>query len=67
MKELTKQQAIEAMREGKKITHRYFSPEEYITIKDNKIVTEEGYRCSQMEFWAYRTSKEFETGWYLFE
>lgn len=30
---MTKQEAIQAMREGKKVTHRYFSSDEWMGIK----------------------------------
>ena len=35
---MTKQEAIQAMREGKKVTHRWFSPNEWMTIKAGNVL-----------------------------
>lgn len=44
--EMTKQEAITAMREGKKVTHRYFSSNEWMTFdNDGKILLEDGVKC----------------------
>jgi len=51
---MNKQEAIEAMKAGKKVTHRYFSSDEWMTIKDGKIETEEGYLHNSIQFWSYR-------------
>ena len=51
-KEFTKEEAIEMMRKGIKMTHRYFDSEEWITIDENdKIETEDGYKVHQKIFW----------------
>ena len=63
---MTKQEAIKAMREGKKVTHRYFAADEWITIIGGKIFTEDGCSCSQEEFWHYRLTPSFEEDWELF-
>ena len=61
---MTKSEAIEAMKSGAKLTHTYFTPKEWVTMKGNHtIITEEGYRMSNNEFWAYRTGESFENGW----
>lgn len=63
---MTKEEAIAAMREGKKVAHRYFSPDEWITMKAGKIETEEGYRVVPAEFWNYREQKEWQSDWVLY-
>lgn len=60
---MTKVEAIRLMEQGKKVTHRYFSPNEFATIKDGQIVTEEGYSVPMKEFWAYRNVDGWNDGW----
>jgi hypothetical protein len=64
---MTKQEAITAMKSGKKVTHRYFSSSEWITMEGGQIQTEEGYKFSPYEFWADRSYPAFESDWSLFE
>lgn len=64
---LTKVQAIEAMKQGKKLKHRFFTEGEYITMDNNKINTEDGYLCTAQEFWAVRFSEAWHTGWYIID
>lgn len=64
---MTKQEAIKAMRAGKKLTHRHFTPNEFITIKLGRIVDENGYSFNANEFWSFRTAETFDTDWKLFE
>jgi hypothetical protein len=63
---MTKQEAIEAMKAGAKLTHRSFMQHEWITMEGNlTIVTEEGYAVSAVEFWKYRTYENFNDGWFI--
>jgi hypothetical protein len=64
---MTKQQAIEAMREGKKVTHTWFSPNEWMTMEGNKIVLEDGVKCYPFEFWPYRQDVSWNDGYEFFE
>lgn len=66
MEELTKEKAFELMNEGKKITHRYFSSDEWMTIKNGKIEFEDGCRCSFADFFHYRKGESWENGYTLF-
>jgi len=64
---MTKQEAITAMQRGEKVTHKYFSPDEWITINDYcQIEDESGYRHEQDSFWLDR-GEPFYSGWELFE
>lgn len=63
---LSKQEAIKAMQEGKKVTHRYFTPEEYVYMKDGEMFFEDGVSCSSMEFWSLKTDTAWETDWVIF-
>ena len=63
---MTKQEAIEAMKAGAKLTHPSFMQHEWITMEGSRtVITEEGYAISDKEFWAYRTGEYFETGWFI--
>ena len=62
---LTKQQAITAMREGKKLAHRYFGSDEW--VKSNQsgtiYILEDGVECPAHEFWKYRTDNDWNFDW----
>ena len=60
---MTKQEAIESMRSGKKVKHRFFDSDEWITIINDMIVTEEGYSFSSNEFWSLRETVQWENDW----
>lgn len=60
-------EAITAMREGKKVTHKYFSPEEWATQDKGEILLEDGVRCSPALFWMDRKTPMFDDGWELWK
>lgn len=61
---MTKDQAIVAMRSGKKVTHEYFSDGEWITMSGYMIVTEEGFEHPADEFWRHRQGSTWiDGGW----
>lgn len=62
---MNKQEAIEAMQAGKKVTWKYFSDDEWMTIENGKIVLEDGVRCSPDEFWR-STDEGWNDGYSLF-
>lgn len=62
-----KDQALKLMQQGIKITHDYFTSEEWMTIKKGKLVFEDGYTCTIEEFYKDRNGKGWETGYYLFK
>ncbi len=64
---MTKQEAIKAMSEGKKVTHRYFTSDEYMSMCNDMILLEDGVECSPNEFWKYRTGSAWDDGYELFE
>lgn len=64
---MTKLEAIDAMIAGQKVTHRYFSANEWITIENGKMLLEDGVRCSQTEFWRWRTDESWNDGYSLFK
>lgn len=55
------------MQEGKRITHRNFSPDEWMTMsKGGAILLEDGVRCSLSEFFRWRTGESWEDGYSLY-
>lgn len=67
MVKMTKEEAILLMRKGVKMTHTFFSPEEWVTIKDEKMLFEDGCTCSQTLFWKDRKLSGWESGWSKWE
>lgn len=66
---MTKQEAIEAMQQGKKVHHAYFTPSEYIHIVDGKLVDENDYSMDHegVNFWTDRQGIAWQTGWNIYE
>lgn len=65
---MTKNEAIQLMYQGKRLTHRFFAPDEWVTINAGDFIqTEEGYTVSQKTFWHIRPGKEWDTDWELFK
>jgi hypothetical protein len=63
---MKKAEALKMMAEGIKITHRYFSPGEWMTNEGNKIRLEDGVICSQNEFWRWRMTKDWDDGYEIY-
>lgn len=70
---MTKQEAIQAMKEGKKVTHRFFSRGEWVEMTGSKsasgddlISTEEGYSIPQFTFFSDRNLPQWENGWSIY-
>lgn len=64
---MTKEEALQAMHEGVKITHSHFTPNEFMTIDRGDILLEDGVRCSIQEFFRWRTGESWQDGYYLYE
>lgn len=62
---MNKKEAIQAMQEGKKITHKYFTPEEWMTMRKGMIVLEDRVVCTPEEFWKWRTAIGWDYGYKL--
>lgn len=52
---MTKQEAIDAMKQGKKVTHKNFTKNEWMTMEGWKMIFEDGNVCHSEEFWRWRT------------
>ena len=64
---MTRQEAVQAMANGEKITHESFSDQEWMTMENGKILLEDGVRCSPQEFWQWRQGESWETGYSRFK
>jgi len=60
---MNKLEAISAMMQGKKMTHCYFSYDEWVTIRGGHFVFEDGVQCSPALFWHDRTIPGWLNGW----
>lgn len=60
---MTKKEAILAMKLGERVTHEYFSHDEYIRMEENHIIDEKGGKLDPLRFWAYRTDTGYDFGW----
>ena len=63
---MNKQEAILAMQEGKKVVHRYFTPNKWMAIMDGMIVLEKGFVDRTEDFWRWRTDPVWNDGYELF-
>ena len=64
---MTKGEAIHAMYIGKKVRHKYFGPDEWMTIEKDLLVTEDGFKRLPFEFWRYRTDSVWDDGYEIVE
>lgn len=67
---MTKQDAKDAMKKGKKVSHRYFLPDEWMkSSSDGEIYTfEDGVTETCDEFWLRRNGvHQWDTDWQIVE
>lgn len=60
---MTKEEAIAAMNDGKKVKHRYFDKGEYIFIENGIMYDENGYVMRPGIFWQDRNGAEWQVDW----
>lgn len=63
---MTKDEAIFAAKRGEKVTHKTFSDGEWFGFSSGKMYFEDGMRCSEEEFWHYRSSEIWDCGYAIF-
>jgi hypothetical protein len=64
---MTKQEAIEALKKGERLTHLTFTEDEFIYIQDGKMFDETSMPIDENHFWNYRNSYIFDNGWSIFK
>jgi hypothetical protein len=63
---MTRFEAAQALKAGKKLTHKYFTPEEWVMgIDKGYYLLEDGVRCTAAEFWKWRQGDGFDNDWEL--
>lgn len=60
---MTRQQALDIMLQGKKVTHTYFVDNEYLHLVNGTITTEDGYNYTS-KFYEH---DYFKDGWSIYE
>ena len=60
---MTNFEAIEMMKAGKKVRHRYFDRDEWMTIENGIYVFEDRVKCPPYVFWHDRSGVEWLTDW----
>ena len=58
------QQAREALKQGHKVTHKYFTENEHLTYGEEGLQTEDGYGVN---WFNYKNNPDFEEGWEIKE
>ena len=67
-KNMTKDEAIQAMLKGEKVTHTTFTDEEWITMDGpREVKTEDGYTSNTALFWQHRNHPNFSKGWSIWK
>lgn len=65
---MTREEAKQALKEGHKITHTYFNPDEWVKQpKDHIIEDEQGFSISPTVFWYIRRGEHFADGWEIYQ
>lgn len=66
---MTKEEAISQMKAGKKLTHRYFTDDEWVKTDETGMIyiLEDGVECSPKEFWMWRTDEAWNSDWEIFK
>jgi hypothetical protein len=66
---MSKDEAIEQMKLGHKLTHRHFTNDEWIKTnqKGEVYIFEDGVEWPKYEFWLWRTDKSWESDWELYK
>ena len=72
---MTKQEAIKAMSEGRKVTHRYFDKDEYVKMREYGSVAKtdpsiywlsDKHQVTATMFWNDRSGEHWNEGWEIF-
>ena len=64
---MTKTEAIEAMKNGEKVTHTRFTSDEWMTIGiDGFIYLEDGVNCPINSFFMHRKDESWDDGYSIY-
>ena len=62
---MTRYEAKQAINEGQKVTHTYFTDEEFIgrSQENGQLIDENGIALNESDFWSLRAGASFDNGW----
>jgi hypothetical protein len=61
---MNKLEMMQAVKDGAKVTHPYFSPDEWMAKgSGGGVVFEDGVKCSWGKYWLYRQGIGMESNW----
>lgn len=64
---MSKDEALVALKQGKKITHVFFTSDEWMMQRlDGRYEFEDGNICDPTDFWTYRRHESWNKNWNLF-
>jgi len=63
---MTREEAYNAMKYGEKITHQYFSKDEYYEMKNSSIFAEDGVNHTAV-FWSEENNNFRADGWEIYK
>jgi hypothetical protein len=64
---MTKIEAIIAMRDGKKVRHKFFATDEWMMLTPSGLyLFEDGNVCPSLLFWQDRRGIEWNDNWFLY-
>lgn len=65
---MTKYEAKKALNKGQAITHRFFTPEEYLhrSPSNGQLLDEKGLHLNEEMVWYGRSGAEWEEGWEIY-
>lgn len=62
---MTKPEMLQALDEGKRVRHMYFTEEEWMEKQGDYFVFEDGICCLPNEFWRWRADEYWYHDWEL--
>lgn len=67
--DMSKTEAMSALRNGHRVTHKYFVTGDWIRWSDMRcaLIDQDAIEMSWTEFWAYRNTEGFNDGWEIVE
>ena len=63
---MTKEEAKQALNNGHKITHIWFTSNEYIYKKDGKLLDEQEIELNEGMFWHFRKSESWNENYSIY-
>lgn len=62
-KAMTRKEAIQALSNGQRVRHAYFTDEEWVEQDGCYYIFEDGVHCNKSDFWSFRSGGAWENDW----